>query len=74
LRFGAIERIDGAFRACHVNSELKSHKSENTIQIDEDKDFVQIVLGDDRFAVDREELVAFIRQKGRSLGSEIKVE
>ena len=74
LRSGVIERTNGVFRARQIHSNTKSQKSSHSIQIDEDKDFVQIVIGSERFAVDRKELVAFVKQKGRSLGDEVKVE
>ncbi|MFW9888063.1 MAG: hypothetical protein ACFFER_07775 [Candidatus Thorarchaeota archaeon] len=74
LKSGVVERTNGAFRACQVQSKAKSQKSSHTIQIDDDKDFVQITIGHERFAVDRKELVAFVKQKGRSLGDEVKVE
>ena len=74
VRSGVVKRTNDTFTANKVNSDTKSSQPVSTIHIDEDKDFIQVVLGNDRFAVNREDLVAFIRQKGRSLGDEARIE
>ena len=61
---GAITKLDE--NLYEVNPKLTASKIEK-IEVPEDKDFIQILLGDELFAIDVNELRGFVLERGKRL-------